>query len=78
MRGIFIAMLIAFGIGFVGTSPTLGAPVSGAVIDKAAQLGQVVERAISHRRLFPRRFHRHHWRHHGKVGKAGSMLAPRW
>jgi hypothetical protein len=25
--------------------------------------------------LFPRRFHRHHWRHHGKVG---SMLAPRW
>ena len=74
MRGIFIAMLIAFGIAFVGTSPTLGAPVSGAVIDKAAQLGQVVEWAISHRRLFPR----HHWRHHGKVGKAGSMLAPRW
>jgi hypothetical protein len=28
--------------------------------------------------LFPRRFHRHHWRHHGKVGKVGSMLAPRW
>jgi hypothetical protein len=62
MRGIFIAILIAFGI--VGTSPTLAAPVSGAVIDKATQLGQVAEQAKiwhpRHRRLH----HRHHWRRH--------------
>jgi hypothetical protein len=65
MRGIFVAMLIAFGIGGVGTSPTLAAPVNGAVIDQAAQRGQVVEQAIwRHRPFFHRRLHhRHHWRH---------------
>jgi hypothetical protein len=52
MRGIFVAMLIAFGIGVVGTSPTLTAPVNGAVIDQAAQLAQVVEQAIWRHRPF--------------------------
>ena len=66
MRGIFVAMLIAFGIGVVGTSPTLTAPVNCAVIDQAAQLAQVAEQAIwRHRPFFHRRLnHRHHWRRH--------------
>jgi hypothetical protein len=43
MRRFLIGMLIGFGIGVLGTSPTLTAPVSGLVIGKATQLGQVAE-----------------------------------
>ncbi len=60
MRAIFIAALVALGIGLVGTSPTLAAPASGVVIGNAAHLNQVVDRA--HWRW---RHHRHCWWRHG-------------
>ena len=36
MRSILIGMLVAVGLAFVGTAPTLAAPASSAVVSQAA------------------------------------------
>src|SRR5262249_24761489 len=60
MRAIFIAALVGLGIGLVGMSPSLAAPVSGAAIAKAANLNQAVDQVY-----WRRYYHRHWWwRHH--------------
>lgn len=49
MRGILLAMLVAAGIGLVGTAGVSAAPVSGAVIGDAANAASPVEQ-VQHRR----------------------------
>jgi hypothetical protein len=43
MRGIFLAMMVAAGIGLAGTAGVSAAPVSGAVIGDAANATSTVE-----------------------------------
>ena len=63
MRAIFIAALMALGIGFVGSSAALAAPANGLAIGKAAGAGQVIDQV---RWRWHRFHHRHHfyYRHH--------------
>src|SRR5215831_12529539 len=64
MRAIFIAALAGLGIGLVGMSPSLAAPVSGAAIAKAANLNQAVDQVYWRRRYYHRHWWwRHHWHH---------------
>jgi len=59
MRAIFIATLVALGIGVCAVLPSLAAPASGAATATAAQFARPVEQAYWR----PYR-HRHWWRHH--------------
>ncbi|HEY1363302.1 MAG TPA: hypothetical protein VGF60_13760 [Xanthobacteraceae bacterium] len=61
MRAIFIAALVASGIGLLGSPPSRAAPMSGSAIGQASELGRVVDPAHWHWR----RHHRHHcwWGH---------------
>src|ERR1700716_4769869 len=43
MRAMFLALLIALGIGLVGASSSLGAPVNGGAIPHAAHLNKGVD-----------------------------------
>ena len=61
MRAVFVAALVAAGIGLTGLSPTLAAPASGTAIGNAAAAHRAVDQ------VYWRRYHRHHrhcwWRH---------------
>jgi hypothetical protein len=64
MRAIFIAALMALGLGLAGTSPGTAAPVSGSAIGHAAHLGHAVDQV--HWR-WRHRHHRHCWWHHRRL-----------
>ena len=67
MRAIFIAMLLALGIGLVGTAGSRAAPVDGAALLNAIEDLSSVEQARYHYRHHYRhryRHYRHHHRHH--------------
>jgi len=70
MRSVFLATLVAAGIGLVGSAgPIVAAPVNGAVIGEATQTNSPVVR-VQHRRGRSYRYHlrgrswryRTHWR----------------
>ncbi len=76
MRTILIAMLVAAGIGFVGTSGSSAAPVTGTGIPDAAAAVDPVDQ-VQHWRWGSRG---HHWRwgsrgHHWRWGSHGHW---RW
>jgi hypothetical protein len=62
MRAMFLALLIALGIGLVGASSSLAAPVNGGVIHNAAHLNKGVDQV--HWRWRHHWWWRHHHRHH--------------
>lgn len=57
MRSLMIAALVAAGVGLVGTSGVVAAPISGVGINPATVLTDMVEQAQWHSRR------RSHWRH---------------
>jgi hypothetical protein len=61
MRGIFLAMLLALGIGLVGTAYSNAAPIGGAVLLGAAQDLSTTEQA-QWWRWHSRRRCVHYWR----------------
>jgi hypothetical protein len=67
MRTILLAMLVAVGIGFVGTPGTSAAPANGVVINDAAAATDRVDQ-VQHWRWGSRRGH---WR-------GGSRRGHRW
>jgi len=73
MRAIFIAALMALGIGLVGTSPISAAPVNGGAIAGAAHVNQVVDKAHWYGRRHHRFHHRHCW-----VGRFGRVHCGWW
>jgi hypothetical protein len=62
MRAMFLALLIALGIGLVGASSSLAAPVNGGAIHNAAHLNKGVDQV--HWRWRHHWWWRHHHRHH--------------
>jgi hypothetical protein len=58
MRAIFVPALVALGIGFGASSPTLAAPANGMAIANAAEVNQAIEP------VYWRRY-QWHWRWHG-------------
>ena len=62
MRAMFLALLIALGIGLVGASSSLAAPVNGGAIHNAAHLNKGVDQV--HWRWRHHWWRRHHHRHH--------------
>ncbi len=60
MRAILVAMLLALGLGLVGTVDSRAAPVAGAGLVNAIEDLSVVEVARYHSRW---RCHRNHYRH---------------
>lgn len=72
MRAIFIAALMALGIGLVGTSPISAAPARGGPIADAAHVNQSVDKA----HWYWRRHHRHH--RHCWVGRFGRVHCGWW
>jgi hypothetical protein len=57
MRKIFLAVVVASGVGLLSSSPTLAAPVHGMVIGHAARIDTAIEQVHW-------RWWRHHRRHH--------------
>jgi hypothetical protein len=45
MRATLFAVVLAAGVGLVGTAPTFAAPVNGPAIGEATMLGDAVEQA---------------------------------
>jgi hypothetical protein len=62
MRAMFLALLMALGIGLVATSSSLAAPVYGGAIHNAARLNDGVDQV--HWRWRHHWWWRHHHRHH--------------
>jgi hypothetical protein len=61
MRGILLAMLLAAGIGFVGSAGVSAAPINGAVIGDAADAASPVE-TVQHWRWGSRGYRGGHYR----------------
>jgi hypothetical protein len=62
MRAVFVATLVALGIGLAVPSPTVAAPASGGAIANAAAFNSAVDQ-VHWRRYY--RYHRHCWWRHG-------------
>jgi len=58
MRAIILALLVAVGIGFVGTTNVSAAPANGVTINESANLSNSIVK-VQHYRWRSR-----HWRHH--------------
>ena len=61
MRGTLLAMLVAAGVGLVGTASVSAAPINGAVIGDAANAASPVE-TVQHWRWGSRGGYGGHWR----------------
>ena len=80
MRGTLLAMLVAAGIGLVGTAGVSAAPVSGAVIGDAANAANPVEQ-VQHWRWGSRgwRGRGGHWRFGSRgVRRCHRVYSSRW
>ena len=67
MRGVLIGVLTALGIGFVGTSGALAAPINGAVVGRLATTQSPLAGVRLHSRRFCVVYHAipvHSWRSH--------------
>ena len=61
MRAILVAMLLALGLGLLGTADSRAAPVAGAgLLNAIEDLSQVEQVAVRHSAY---RCHRNHYRH---------------
>jgi hypothetical protein len=68
MRAMFLALLMALGIGLVATSSSLAAPFNGGAIHNAAHLNRGVDQVHwrwRHNWWWWRHHHRHHHHHRG-------------
>ena len=75
MRGILLAMLLAAGIGLVGSAGVSAAPINGAVIGDAANAASPVEQ-VQHRRWGSRGGH---WRWGSRgVRRCHRPFSSRW